>query len=109
MGDEPKLERLLWILIDNAAKHGRPPLALTVDASFSVAIVTMEDSGDGFPTDEPNRVFARFFQTDSSRSLGGAGLGLSIAEWITLAHGGTITASNRPEGGGVIQVTIPRG
>ncbi len=109
MGDEPKLDRLLWILIDNAAKHGRPPLSLKVEASSKAAIVTMEDSGEGFPVVEPNQVFARFFQVDTSRALGGAGLGLSIAEWITHAHGGVVTASNRESGGGLVRVTIPLG
>jgi signal transduction histidine kinase len=53
--------------------------------------------------------FERFRRPDSGRSRddGGAGLGLAIVQAIVIAHGGTATASNRPEGGAVIRLHLP--
>ena len=61
----------------------------------------MEDSGPGIPTDSIDRIFERFYRLDSGRARaeGGSGLGLAIARKLAEAHGGTLTAENRAEGG----------
>ena len=107
-GDRDALTRLVWILIDNAARHGATRIAVTtVDHPSDVSIV-VSDNGPGFPADSLDRVFERFYRGDPARSPAGAGLGLSIAAALTSAHGGQISAANAAGGGAVVTVTLPR-
>ena len=108
IGDEATLDRLMWILVDNAAKHGGQPVRLEVLTSDRRAAIRVVDSGPGFPEGAIDKVFDRFFRADPARSPAGAGLGLSIARWIADAHEGTITAANRDAGGAVVTVDIPK-
>lgn len=107
-GDRDALTRLVWILIDNASRHGASEIVVTaVDHPADVSVVVV-DNGPGFPVEDLDRVFERFYRADAARSPSGAGLGLSIADAVAQAHGGRITAANSPEGGAVVTVTLPR-
>lgn len=107
IGDEPTLDRLMWILVDNAAKHGGEPIRLEVHAGEGRAAIRVIDSGSGFPDGTADKAFDRFFRADPARSPSGSGLGLAIAKWVTEAHGGTISATNRPSGGGIVTAQLP--
>lgn len=98
MGDRDALERLVWILLDNAAKHGWGDIELTLTISSGTATIEVSDEGPGIPADQLERVFDRFHRIDASRSPAGAGLGLAIAREIVEAHGGSIVAHNNGEG-----------
>lgn len=97
VGDESLLRRMILNLLDNAIKHtpmgGRVVLACQrTGEDYAVSIT---DSGTGIPVDLQPRIFERFFRADKARSRGendggGAGLGLSIARWITEAHHGRL-------------------
>ncbi len=65
--------------------------------------ITFADTGPGIPPDALDAVFEPFYTTKE----GGTGLGLSISHKIIQMHGGTISASNSPDGGAVITVRIP--
>lgn len=98
-----KLNRALRNLIINAATHG-------VRARISVedgpsARVLVEDDGPGIPADKIDQVFEPFFRADPARrqDIPGAGLGLTIARELIQRAGGTISIANRP-GGGLLQV-----
>ena len=117
-GDERWLRQLLFNLIDNALKfsaasdeHERPRLvSVELTRSSSSARLDVVDSGPGMPSEALGRVFERFYRLDGVHSIlptEGSGLGLAIAAWIVEAHGGTITAQNRPEGGCVLSVSLP--
>jgi signal transduction histidine kinase len=71
--------------------------------------VAVEDDGAGLPPGAPLRMFERFWRDDESRtrSSGGAGLVLAIAQGLVQAHGGTIWAENRREGGARVAFTLP--
>ena len=65
--------------------------------------VLVEDSGPGIPEDQKDRLFTSFFTTKAT----GMGIGLRICRSIVEAHGGTITAANRPGGGAAIAFELP--
>jgi heavy metal sensor kinase len=110
-GNAAFLRRLFLILIDNAVKYtpsgGR--ISVVLDVNGSSAVTEIRDSGIGIsPFDLPH-IFERFYRADTSRSResGGAGLGLSIAKWITDAHRGNITVASRVGEGSIFRVHIP--
>ncbi len=106
-GDRDALARLAWILLDNAVKHGEPPVTVTLTAAGGAARVMVSDSGPGIPAADLDLVFERFHRGDPARSPAGSGLGLAIAAEIARAHGGTIAAANSPEGGARFTVDLP--
>jgi signal transduction histidine kinase len=108
-GNADAIKQLLWILIDNAFKHthdsGR--IQLRLDNGQQAARLIVLDDGAGIPKEDLERVFERFYQSDASRADEGTGLGLAIARWIAQEHGGTISASNNPQGGAAFTVVLP--
>jgi signal transduction histidine kinase len=106
-----KVQRVLLNLLTNAVRHTRPngAVAVVVEADTDHVVVAVEDTGDGLAPEAPQRMFERFWRDDGSRarSSGGAGLGLAIAQGLVVAHGGTIWAENRPEGGARVAFTLP--
>ncbi len=69
--------------------------------------VVVEDNGPGLPPGDPERLFKKFQRGRDESSAGGAGLGLAICRAIIAAHGGTIAAAPRPEGGTRFAFTLP--
>jgi two-component system, OmpR family, sensor histidine kinase KdpD len=69
-------------------------------------VLKIADNGPGFPEQEINKVFDKFYRLNSSKT-GGTGLGLSISKGFIEAHRGTITLKNRPEGGAEFTIKIP--
>ena len=112
--DPGLFEQVVWNLTENAVKFtpagGCVMVALTVEDGE--LLLDVADSGPGFGSRAPARVFDRFFREDASRTHGaetsGAGLGLAIVKAVVDAHGGTARAENRPTGGGRVTVRLPR-
>ena len=111
--DGQRLEQALQNLAANALRHtpegGR--LALAAEETAAGVKLTVRDSGPGIAPEHLPHIFERFYKADAARSatpLSGSGLGLSIVQAIIERHGGTVTASNAPEGGAVFEITIPR-
>jgi len=73
------------------------------------AIIKVSDSGPGVPNDELVKLFQPFHRIDDARGrqTGGVGLGLAITERAVRLHGGTVRASNPPEGGLLIEIQLP--
>ncbi len=71
--------------------------------------IEVTDTGIGMTADVAARAFERFFRGDPARAPGaeGAGLGLSLAQWIAGRHAGRVTASSRPGEGSTFTVTLP--
>jgi len=106
-----KVQRVLLNLVTNALRHSKPEgaVAVVVQADTDHVVIAVEDSGEGLAAGAEQRMFERFWRGDGSRarSSGGAGLGLAIAQGLVHAHGGTIWAENRSEGGARVAFTLP--
>jgi len=111
-GDPTKLHDALRNLIENAVNYS--PEAGLVDLSARVegtrVMVSVGDEGPGLPESDLNRVFERFYRVDKSRSRdpGGTGLGLSIVKHLVELHGGQVHAENKPAGGAIFTIELPR-
>lgn len=101
--------QLMFILLDNAFKYSPPggivKLIVTKTGSRWVKIA-VADQGPGLTPGDEERIFDRFYRSESTRGQEGSGLGLSIARWIVDRHGGCISAANNPEGGSVFTVLL---
>jgi two-component system sensor histidine kinase KdpD len=69
--------------------------------------VVIDDTGPGLPPGDPERLFAKFQRGRDDVDTGGAGLGLAIVRAIVNAHGGHISAMQRPGGGARFMFTLP--
>ena len=69
----------------------------------------MIDEGIGIPPQDLERVFDKFFRVSRPEQIHGTGLGLAISKGIIEAHGGSIRAENRPEGGTAMAIELPGG
>ncbi len=105
--DKAAVTRLLWILVDNALRHGGGDAEVEVTGAGGVAVVTVSDRGPGLGQTDIQHVFDRFYRADTARSTPGSGLGLAIARSIVEAHHGMISAANRTGGGAVFRVELP--
>lgn len=105
------LTQALVNLLDNAIKHSPEDSDISLSARLEGAsvILTVCDSGAGVPIGEEELIFDKFHRVTVPEKTGGTGLGLSIAKGIIDAHKGKITASNRVEGGLMVEVMLPAG
>ena len=115
-GDPALLRQLVLILLDNAVKYTEPGgrVRVSVGASNGRATLRVSDTGIGISPEQLEHVFERFYRGDPSRTRGtgtalseGAGLGLSIAQWIAAEHGATIEIASQPGHGTTVTVGIP--
>jgi heavy metal sensor kinase len=109
--DRGAVQRLLSILLDNAVKYTPPPgvVELRLEARDDKVVITVRDSGIGISEQDRTRVFERFYRVDKARSrdLGGAGIGLAIAEWIVQQHRGSITVQSSIGNGSTFLIEFP--
>ncbi|RSM81076.1 two-component sensor histidine kinase [Amycolatopsis sp. WAC 01375] len=108
LGDRGKLERLLRNLVDNAQRHTRTGVEVTVSTVDDAGVLAVTDDGPGIPAADRERVFDRFVRLDDGRARddGGAGLGLAIVAEIARAHGGTVEVADH-DGGARLVVRLP--
>jgi signal transduction histidine kinase len=110
--DGRRMEQVVENLLVNALRYvprgGTVRLSVRpVAAQSGGSCLRVADDGPGFPDEDLPRVFQRFYRGRSSSNTPGTGLGLAIVREIVSRHGGTVRASNRPEGGAVLEVELP--
>ena len=103
-GDPTLLRQMIRNLIENAQKHGSPPIDVHVARLGPQAVLTVRDGGDGIPTAERERVFAPFYRPRGTLSQG-SGLGLALVRQIARQHGGEAGAAGTR--GNTIEVRLP--
>jgi signal transduction histidine kinase len=105
------LERAISNVLDNAIRYTPAHSRVVIECQREKDRVTfaIRDSGPGFTPEELNRIFEPLYRGEQSRSrsTGGAGLGLTIAQRIIRQHGGELAASNHSDGGAVLSGWIP--
>ena len=124
--DADKVQKIVMNLMSNAVKFtpsgGKVSLAFDViprdeatrqfplteaDTDGQYACISVSDTGPGIPEDKLEKIFERFYQSDSGIKAMGSGIGLYYARVLTGLHHGYIKASNRPEGGAVLSMILP--
>jgi signal transduction histidine kinase len=108
-GDPDHLHRALRNLVDNAVRHARSTVTVSLGATDDgYAEIVVANDGPAIPAADRERIFDRFVRLDDSRSRdgGGSGLGLAIARDIVAAHGGELTVADVPSGA-AMRISIP--
>ncbi len=108
-GDGVLLERVFANLLENGGKYVPAGAAIGIRASVKggQAEIDVWDEGPGLPKGQEADLFEKFVRGRAESSVTGVGLGLAICRAIIDAHGGTITAENRPEGGACFRIRLP--
>jgi two-component system sensor histidine kinase CpxA len=114
-GDASLLHSAVENVVRNAVRYTREGSIVEIhlekfeSADGTEAVVRVMDCGDGVPPDALEKLFQPFYRLDDARGrqTGGVGLGLAITERAVRFHGGRVTASNRSEGGLMVEIHLP--
>jgi signal transduction histidine kinase len=108
-GVRASLERAVRNLLENAERHARTGVALSLAGNGKEVVLRVSDDGAGVPQADRERIFDRFTRLDDDRSRlgGGSGLGLAIVREIVVAHGGDISVEDAPAGGARFVMVLP--
>lgn len=109
-GDRRQLDRLVANLVDNALRHSKNEIAVSLREHDGEVVLTVDDDGPGIPPEDRRRIFERFVRLDEARDRdsGGAGLGLAIVAEVARKHRGVACATDSPLGGSRFEVRLPR-
>jgi two-component system, OmpR family, sensor histidine kinase KdpD len=110
--DYMQIDQVLTNLLENAARYttSGSPIEIAACVRDHTILIQIADHGPGIPPRDIERIFDKFYRvsrTTSNGSVRGSGLGLAVSRGLVEAHGGRIWAENRPEGGAVLQFTLP--
>ncbi|MDC5698808.1 ATP-binding protein [Intrasporangium calvum] len=107
--DVDRLQQVFFNLIENALRHGEPPVTVTLDLDGTDGewvVVRVDDEGEGIPEEDREKVFGRFWRGSDGSTTG---LGLYVVRGLVEAHGGTVTVESAPAGGARFAVRLPGG
>jgi signal transduction histidine kinase len=110
-GDRRRLTLAVTNMVGNAVKHGPPGSTITVRAfgDESGAHFSVRDQGQGFPNEDANHLFDKYFRSvaERQRKVPGSGLGLFIVKTVAERHNGTVSARSAPGEGAEFEMIIP--
>jgi two-component system sensor histidine kinase TctE len=106
-GDPILLQNAVRNLIDNALKYSprESVISIYVHATPKPCVI-ISDQGPGFPINQITQLTGRFTRGDNATGIIGSGLGLTIAQEVAVAHGGTLQLTNQPEGGACVTFSL---
>jgi signal transduction histidine kinase len=109
--DADQLTQAIDLVIENAVAFTQPGDTIAIGSRVVQGnlVIRVRDTGKGIDPQALPHIFERFFRGDIGRSrrTGGAGLGLSVARAVVLAHGGEIRATSAPGSGATFEITLP--
>jgi two-component system osmolarity sensor histidine kinase EnvZ len=100
------LERLLANLVDNAMRHGKPPVLIRLRSEGGSVVIDVEDHGPGIAPEARERLTQAFARGDASRGTAGTGLGLAIVRQVVQRMGGTLSFES-VAGAPCVRVRLP--
>jgi two-component system sensor histidine kinase CpxA len=115
LGSPSLLHSAVENVVRNGMRHTREGTEVEIRMAVegqngkSEAVIRVTDRGPGVPKEALDKLFRPFYRLDDARGrqTGGVGLGLAITERAVRLHGGTVRASNRPEGGLMVEIRLP--
>lgn len=111
--DWVRIKQVLMNLVSNAIKYSSEAghVQLTLEAKQDTVAITVEDDGEGIPSEDLQRIFERFYRVDKSRSRekGGTGLGLAIVKHIIEGHHSKMEVESEIDKGSIFRFTLPKG
>lgn len=112
------MEQIIYNLVYNSSQHTPKGATVSIQVKYEVdtdydihidlikkCVITISDDGYGFPPEEIDKAFDKFYRFKTSKT-GGTGLGLSIVKGFTEAQNGTITLQNAEDGGAIFELTF---
>lgn len=110
--DQRRFERIVVNLVENALRHGKPPVVIEVRRVAPAGrppqmVLSVTDHGPGIGREHLPHVFDRFYKADPSRSSSGSGLGLAIARENARLLGGTLSVRSNPGEGTRFTLRLP--
>lgn len=106
-GDAKLLRRLLRNLLNNATRHGKPPIEVAVMPANGTVTLSVSDHGPGIPESAWQDVFKPFFRLPGSQNKAGSGLGLPLVKQIAKRHGGDAEIARNKDQNSYVRVTLP--
>ncbi|MFI4968280.1 MAG: sensor histidine kinase [Gammaproteobacteria bacterium] len=106
-GDPRLLRRLLRNLLENAGRHGLPPIRVTLGRDADLVTLTVADAGPIIPAEQRERLFEPFFRRAAALDSRGTGLGLSLVRQIARRHGGDALCTQTEAGLNGFVATLP--
>jgi signal transduction histidine kinase len=108
-GDPLVVRRAVTNLVENALRHARTQVTVTIERDDRYWVLRVDDDGGGIAPEDRARVFERFVRLDDARSrdAGGSGLGLAIVAEVAESLGGTVEVTDSPLGGARFTLTVP--
>ena len=107
--NQPSIEELITILVDNALKYSPDASKITVSLSRKgrQAQFAITNSGKGITAEDLPHIFDRFYRAEQSRTTNGTGLGLSLAKKIVAMHGGELSVSSAKDHDTTFRFLLP--
>jgi len=107
--DFDKLEKIINNIVSNAIKYSYPKTTITLNCGVldNTLEISIKDQGMGISTEEQTKIFERFYQTDSKKSTGGLGIGLSLVRELVDFLNGEIQLKSTLKKGSVFKVSFP--